>query len=147
LDFVTDNIAISGRNSATNIRRLKDKGITATLNLAINLDINHLNEKKEGKFPIEYHKIGLKDNFNNRPQTLVAAVLVLEELLDRHQKVLIHCRAGASRSVTVTCLYLVKHRDMTFQEALDFVRKHRKQANPQPGMRRLAEQVIQEGLL
>ena len=49
---------------------------------------------------------GLIDGPGNEVTTLIAAVYVLEQLLRRHDKVLVHCHAGHSRAPTVVGTYL-----------------------------------------
>lgn len=146
MDFITDKIAIGNKRDLLNPRKLQKEGIEAVLNLAIHLDANMFPEdksmQKSDHFPLDYNKVGMYDSDNNRPETLMAAVLILEQLLERHEKVLVNCRAGASRSVTTVCLYLVKNEGMTFDEALALVKSKRERANPNPGLRKLAEEVV-----
>jgi len=48
-------------------------------------------------------------------------------------KVLVHCRAGISRSVTIICAYLIATKRITAKAALKLVRKKRPHANPNFG--------------
>jgi len=48
-------------------------------------------------------------------------------------KVLVHCRAGISRSVTIICAYLIATKRITAKAALKLVRKKRSHANPNFG--------------
>jgi protein-tyrosine phosphatase len=143
MDFINDRIAIGNKRDAYHLPNLMEAQITGMLNCAIHLDVNLIPAHMD-HFPVEYHKVAMNDNENNRPETLEAAVLCLEQLLERHDKVLVHCRAGASRSVTVVCLYLVKHEGLTFDEALQKVKQERNRANPNPGIRQLADEVIRK---
>lgn len=151
MDFVTNRIAVGSKNDLCQKQRLINNGITGILNVAINLDVNLFNprreDKIEGRFPFDYCKVGLNDNENNLPSSLAAAVLVLEQLLERNEKVLVNCRAGASRSATVVALYLVKHEGMTYDEALNKMKVKRPRIGPGPGMRKLAAEVVKRGLL
>lgn len=147
MNFVTDRIAIGSWRSASNLAKLKEKGVGAVLNVARNLDINFMGDKTHGHFPIEYQKVGMNDSYDNDPCMLVAAVITLEQLLKRHEKVLVNCQAGASRSVTVVCLHLIKTEGISFKEAIDRVKERREQAGPGAGMRKLAQEVIDWELL
>lgn len=40
--------------------------------------------------------------------------------------ILVHCMAGISRSVTLVLAYMMKHHNMTFEEAFEAVRRKRK---------------------
>ena len=63
------------------------------------------------------------------------AVEVIAESLRNGQNVLVHCHCGISRSVCVVIIYLMKHRGMTYQSALDFVQSKRSMADPNEGFR------------
>jgi protein-tyrosine phosphatase len=151
MDFVTNRIAVGSKNDLCQKQRLNKNGITGILNVAKNLDVNHFNprreDKVEGAFSYDYAKVGMNDSANNRPETLVAAVLMLEQLLERNEKVLVNCRAGASRSATVVALYLVKHKGMTYDEALAMMKTKRNRIGPGRGMRQLAAEVVNKKML
>ena len=49
----------------------------------------------------------------------------IDEFLPDGAKVLFHCRAGQSRSVTVACAYLMHKNQKTFDEAVTEIRKIR----------------------
>eukprot|EP01064_Diplonema_japonicum_P001944 TRINITY_DN11281_c0_g1_i3.p1 TRINITY_DN11281_c0_g1~~TRINITY_DN11281_c0_g1_i3.p1 ORF type:complete len:450 (+),score=103.57 TRINITY_DN11281_c0_g1_i3:40-1350(+) len=59
----------------------------------------------------------------------------LSETKSKDQRVLVHCFAGLSRSVTFVCAYLIKKYGMTFKDAITFVKKARPNANPNQGFR------------
>lgn len=45
-------------------------------------------------------------------------------------KVLVHCRAGISRSATICIAYLMVHNSLTLDQAFDFIREKRKIISP-----------------
>jgi len=51
------------------------------------------------------------------------------------RSVLVHCRAGVSRSATVCIAYLMRHRKMELPTALEYVMRRRNIINPNPGFR------------
>lgn len=51
-------------------------------------------------------------------------------LLERNEPVLVHCRCGVSRSVTLVCAYLIRFQNMTNDEAIHFIQQRRPCANP-----------------
>lgn len=61
----------------------------------------------------------------------------MERMLAQNRKIFIHCAAGVSRSASFTVAFLMKKMQLSFQEALEFVRKGkgRKYANPNSGFR------------
>ena len=50
-----------------------------------------------------------------------------------NHKVLVHCRAGVSRSCTAVCAYLIKHRHMAYKEAIAFCLERRPIVDPNKG--------------
>eukprot|EP01064_Diplonema_japonicum_P001943 TRINITY_DN11281_c0_g1_i2.p1 TRINITY_DN11281_c0_g1~~TRINITY_DN11281_c0_g1_i2.p1 ORF type:complete len:920 (+),score=172.70 TRINITY_DN11281_c0_g1_i2:44-2803(+) len=59
----------------------------------------------------------------------------IEKVRKEKRRVLVHCFAGLSRSVTFVCAYLIKKYGMTFKDAITFVKKARPNANPNQGFR------------
>ena len=139
MDFITDRIAIGNRHEAADIEMLQANGITAVLNVAYDLDIRLPNlDSSPYRFAIEYHKVGLIDGFGNEATTLAAAVYILAQILDRHNKVFVHCHAGISRSTTVVSLYLAETERISFNDALAIVQTQRPVADPNFYLRELA---------
>ncbi|WP_445679015.1 dual specificity protein phosphatase family protein [Radicibacter daui] len=139
---------------------LLEHGITSTLNLAINIDIAPMS-LPDGTAVRRTH-IGLIDGPGNHPAHLMAAVLALHGILHqaspgkphypphRAGHVLVHCRGGRSRSVTVLALYLtlaVPCRFPTFGTALDHLRALRGLGEDQPlaSMLAMAEGLLADG--
>ena len=57
----------------------------------------------------------------------------INDHIEKGHSVLVHCRLGISRSSSIICYYLMKKFNMTFKEALEFLRKRHSQANPNDG--------------
>ncbi|KAK5815924.1 protein-tyrosine phosphatase-like protein [Linnemannia elongata] len=57
----------------------------------------------------------------------------IHDALESGRKVLVHCQAGASRSVTVVCAYLMKEKKMSAVDALKHVQALRQVAEPNDG--------------
>jgi protein-tyrosine phosphatase len=55
----------------------------------------------------------------------------------KKQRVLVHCRAGISRSSTVTLAYMVKHQQMPLADAFHTLTSRRSFAFPNPGFWRV----------
>ena len=54
----------------------------------------------------------------------------LHQWLSGGKRVLVHCVAGVSRSVTAVLWYLIRYQGMSWDDALHQIRIHRTQANP-----------------
>ena len=54
----------------------------------------------------------------------------INQIVDSKDKVLVHCMAGISRSVSMVIYFLMKKYHLNFDDAIDFVKRKRKIANP-----------------
>ncbi len=88
--------------------------ITASLNVAN--DLNDLNDPIYPVHKLITVKVGLSDDKNNSPEMISLAVSILRNLLDQGHTVLIHCRAGMSRSPHILALYLAELENRTFDD-------------------------------
>lgn len=77
----------------------------------------------------------IDDEDGAEPEDIIAAAWKIHEWHDSPRAghvVLVHCRAGISRSPTVVMAYLILHCDMTFEEAETVVREARNFICPIP---------------
>lgn len=58
------------------------------------------------------------------------AAELLREWVTGNRRVLVHCFAGVSRSVTAVVWFLVRYESMSWDEAMELIRRARTQANP-----------------
>lgn len=58
------------------------------------------------------------------------AASFIQNALSSDGKVLVHCDAGISRSVTLTCAYLIKCCGMVYDDAIRLVQRYRPRADP-----------------
>lgn len=73
------------------------------------------------------------------------AFTFLEEQLTAKNQVLVCCRNGENRSVTLVIYFLMKHRGMTFAQAEELVKKHHPKAKLDERMKQaLMDEEIQE---
>eukprot|EP00897_Mesotaenium_endlicherianum_P010152 jgi/Mesen1/9165/ME000591S08486 len=78
------------------------------------------------EYGMEHLEIPTRDYlFAPSKDDLQRAVDFIHEYEQMGQKVYVHCKAGRGRSTTVVLCYLVKHQDMSPQQALDYVRARR----------------------
>jgi myo-inositol-1(or 4)-monophosphatase len=121
------DIYIGGSTGAADTQLLKKHNITTVINCAVNLDINLVEQLDEqhtqplchfGSGPIRYYKIGLIDGPGNPESMVLAGYHLMRSSLSQkipdkpsykvRQKgnILVHCRGGRSRSVTIVALFL-----------------------------------------
>ncbi|WP_353143454.1 protein phosphatase [Paracoccus sp. (in: a-proteobacteria)] len=135
-------------------------GITASLNVSLNIDVAPL-QLPDGTH-MRRAKVGLIDGAGNTPAHLAAAVLALEGLVTqaspgkpnypahRAGHVLVNCRGGRSRSVIVLAIYLHMRAPGTFptlDSAVNHIRRARGNSDtyPLPPMLDLARAVLASG--
>ncbi len=141
---------------------LQAAGITASLNVSVNIDVPPV-LLPDGSH-MRQAKVGLIDGPGNSPAHLAAAVLALEGLVTqaspgkpgypahRAGHVLVNCRGGRSRSVTVLALWLHLRAPevfASFEDAVCHIRKVRGNPvhYPLTPMLELAEAVLAGGAL
>lgn len=118
---------------------LADHGVTTVVNCAVNLDVNIVPEGADHA-PFRYYKIGLIDGNGNPLDQMIGAYFILRAALDQvmpdrptypnkaRGNVMVNCRGGRSRSVTLVALFL--HLEMpqdypTLEAAIDHIRDRR----------------------
>jgi hypothetical protein len=130
MDWITDRIAIGNSCDAR-----APKGVDATINVAVDL---HISEDFEWR-----HKVGLIDGPGNHPQTFMAAVLLLDALMEEGKKVLVHCHAGRSRSVMVISTWLAWREGRSFDVTLKAIQKLRQWERSEPALYALARRTLE----
>lgn len=89
-------------------------------------------------YPATTHHHPLIDGPEAEWSAFEAAVDTARGLYRRDGSLLIHCRAGISRSTTLVATSLAAEEDRTFREALDTVHDVRPLAMPHPALHELA---------
>ncbi len=101
MNKLRDNLYIGNARDGSFLLGLRDNKITAILNVAYEVN-DPIYDPKE----IRSVKIGLLDSGKNKPYIKDLAIAMLISLLKEGEIVLVHCGAGLSRSVFVTCFAL-----------------------------------------
>ena len=115
--------------AAYNYHALKENGITHIISL---------DSRAYCLWPDEFHCLHITELEDNQklensidqyfPQTLP----FIDDALASGGGVLVHCWAGKSRSSSIVAAYLIKHKHLTRDEALEQIRVSRPQAKPNP---------------
>ncbi len=121
------DIYIGGSTGAADAQLLRKHNITTVLNCAVNLDIDLVDQLDAqyaqplcqfGSGAIRYYKIGLIDGPGNPEAMVLAGYHLMRSSLSQQipdkpsykvrQKgnILVHCRGGRSRSVTIVAVFL-----------------------------------------
>lgn len=136
---VHERVFIGSQSSAANIDELRKYGITHVLNVASEIP-NFFENSKE--ITIEYLHVTLLDS----PQESIVETGLLDKCIKFMEnsvlnggRVLVHCQAGMSRSGAVAVAYVMKHSNLTYQEALNRVRSIRQCVCPNIGFAKQLE--------
>lgn len=141
------SLFIGGSSGATDISLLRQHGITTVVNCAVNLDINYVQAEASesdtracGYGDIRYYKLGLIDGEGSPDTMMLGAYYILDGALRQRMpkretypfpdggNVLVNCRSGRSRSVSLVALFLHKqqpHLYPTLDGALAVIRQSR----------------------
>jgi len=123
ITWITDNVAITNFFSAHGKDILAEHNVKAVL--CLDQETQGDSAEERGVECIEV--VHLVDGPND-VVVFRRAVTTLGELIDRHGQVVVHCRAGRSRSIAVVAAYLKKARNLEADEALQFVMSRRQSA-------------------
>ena len=123
--LVSHHIVLGARDDAANAELLHKMGVTHVLNVASQLPNYH---EKSTTLKCVYLKIPLMDDEAVDVRAAMAqARPFLERVEDLRGRVLVHCIAGASRSVTVVLMYLMMRHSIPLRTAYNYVKSHRPQ--------------------
>lgn len=140
---------IGGSDGARDLGLLRQNGITAVVNCAINLDINYVEgpsdeadgeRRASGFAAIRYYKIGMIDDEGSPDTMMLGAYYILDGALRQSMpkrptypfrdggNILVNCRGGRSRSVSLVALFLHKQQPNlypTLEDAVAAIRTRR----------------------
>lgn len=107
--------------------------------LSVALDLDRTFPEWEG----EYAKVGLVDGPGNHPGTMLAAVCMLHQLMERRHRVMVMCHMGCSRSPIVVATYLAaRSKTMSVRDAVKMIRVRHDRTDPGLAMFALADVVL-----
>jgi hypothetical protein len=142
------DIYVGGMQGASDIDMLRAHNITTVINCAVNLDLNYISQPLSpaeqtvsfGFGDVRYYKLGLIDGPGNPETMMLAGYYLLKGALEQRLpdepvyprresgNVLVNCRGGRSRSVTLVALFLSiiePNRFGTLETAIRYVREKR----------------------
>ncbi len=128
IDRVDDRLYVSDFATSCDIDTLKQIGITHIICCVIGIYPQFPDDFKYLLVDVgDIHTCNISEHFRNCNKYIDEALSVPEN------KVLIHCMYGISRSVTITCAYLMKKYSISSDKALEIIRDSRSIANPNKG--------------
>jgi len=121
---IDDDLYLGSAAHASQLELLERLGITALLNVSPNCK-NHWPDKFEYRtIPVEDNSTAdIKAHFNQ-------AIAFINHIKSKNGKILVHCKAGVSRSATLCLAYLISNRKMNLDEAYNEIKQKRRVISP-----------------
>eukprot|EP00794_Sanderia_malayensis_P005133 gene5133-5781_t len=121
------HLFIGSEQHAGNKEVLQRLGITAILNVSKNCRNNFEDE-------FTYKNIPVNDEFSEDiSKYFTETSTFIEQTKDQNGKVLVHCRAGVSRSATICLAYLISRYKFTLDDAYEFIKTKKSLISPNFG--------------
>jgi hypothetical protein len=120
---------ISDHASVCDLQALQDRNIQHIICAVLGV---------KAMFPrhIQYTRLPIRDTHDEDIyQFFDQAADIIHDVLSAKESILVHCRCGVSRSVTLVCAYLIKYHKMSHEEAIHTIQRVRPCANPIPSFR------------
>lgn len=136
-DQILPNLYLGGVAAAADTQQLVQQGIRAVTCCVRELEF----PTSEFSPEVEYYRVDVED-ISREPIELFfpEATEFINSWLSREQPVLVHCRAGVSRSASVVIAYLIEYQGYSLHDAFFLVRSHRSIVTPNIGfMEKLGE--------
>ncbi|KAK6175402.1 hypothetical protein SNE40_013873 [Patella caerulea] len=123
---VLPHLYLGNAKNSADLNQLKQNGIRYILNVTPNVPNMFANDDS-----FKYRRINISDHLSqDLSEFFPEAIAFIDEARENNCGVLVHCLAGISRSVTVTVAYLMSKRNMTMNEAYDFVKRCKPNISP-----------------
>lgn len=122
---ILPHLYLSCRKGASNRQSLEMNNISRVLNVTTEAsEYQHMDG-------FTYHQIAVEDKHEvNMLECLPRAFAFIENAKAANEKILVHCHAGMSRSVTVVLAYLMKFEGFTLNNAYDYVKQKKSNISP-----------------
>ena len=137
---ITESIWIGSYDDVCNDELLNERQITHILCCGEELDLRAGYPYSRDRIG---HKIPLEDNVadENTVARFLEGAAKLNEWVSQGRRVIVHCMAGMSRSVSVVITYLMYYKGWSYQTAYTLVKLRRWQTNIFPDYVAVLEQM------
>lgn len=127
--ILEDKLFLGSQFSACSLQTLNRLNIAAILVCGKNLPKFFAHDPASG---IQYHNLPIEDSLNQDivPYVHSAMRFLQEFIIERKQRVLVHCAAGVSRSASVIIAYLMLMNQWDFDTAKSYAKAKRVLVNP-----------------
>ena len=125
--MIVDNLWLGAISSACNREALHKHNIETIISAVLGSTANF-------PYDFNYERAKLRDvEDENILDDLDRLVPIINRDLVNGRPVLVHCHFGRSRSASIVAAYLIRHHNMTVEEAIEFLQKKRSQVSINDG--------------
>ena len=142
-DEVDDNVLIGAFPFKSDVTKLAQAGIQAVVNTCQEYSGPQSTYEQYG---IEQLHVPTIDFTHPTLESIEAAVAFMEERIGLGQRVYVHCKAGRGRSATIVACWLIKHYQITADEAQAWLTRVRPHVNASINQRPVVRQFEQKYL-
>jgi predicted protein tyrosine phosphatase len=124
MDRVDQNVFIGNSSAASNLEELRGAGITKIVNCAKELPNYHDQTGMFSYLRLELED-GVDDSTHNDLYRVVEPVYrYIRSMVKQNPniKILVHCKAGISRSASIVIYYLMRKNKMTYDKAFEYLK-------------------------
>jgi protein-tyrosine phosphatase len=136
MDRVTPNLYVGSLADAGDVATLHDAGVETVIRLTHEIPSDAPTDPR-------VHARPMVDGPRNDAERFAAAARATVAALERGETTLVHCSAGASRSVSVAAAALAVHDGTDVREAFARVGAARDEADPHPALVRRAAAFVE----
>jgi protein-tyrosine phosphatase len=133
MSLILKNLFLGSANDAYDFLFLKRNNIQLIVNVTKDIKIDYdglgFDYIKVIRIPID----DIDTETLNQNNALDEALSTMKKYIDENKGVLVHCRAGVSRSASVVLAYLMKYYNIDFNQAFDYLRSKRPIISPNAG--------------
>lgn len=123
MDEIIPNLYLGNKLAASDINNLKEHNITHIVNCAE--ELKYIIDEYDGKFICLHLPIcdsGISGSIINY---ITEAIKFIDNALSNDKKVLVHCSAGISRSVSIVIAYMMYKNNLSFNMVYDHIKSIR----------------------
>jgi protein-tyrosine phosphatase len=133
MSLILKNLFLGSASDANDFLFIKQNNIKLIVNVTKDIATDYsalgFEDIKVIRIPID----DIDTESLNTNNLLMSTLTTIKKYIDENKGVLVHCRAGVSRSASIVIAYLIKYHNLSFSQAQNYLRSKRPIINPNAG--------------
>jgi len=133
MSLILKNLFLGSASDANDFLFIKQNNIKLIVNVTKDIATDYsalgFEDIKVIRIPID----DIDTESLNTNNLLMSTLRTIKKYIDENKGVLVHCRAGVSRSASIVIAYLMKYHNLSFSQAQNYLRSKRPIINPNAG--------------